>query len=670
MKNIQFNQVELEIIQFLFNDQTKYQSSQSIAEYSEVSSKTIRKYIKSLNGILEEFGAVIEMKRGNGYRLKIKDELRFYRLLDLINEQNKTLENSKTLTNNKERERFILNALLLENKNLTIEDLADSMFISKSTVSTVIQMIKKELTPFDLSITYDQDGYIIINGVETNKRRFILNYFFSTSYNNITNINVLNGKYKNFSVETIFIIVLEQCREFEIQLTDFVLQNLVLHIALAIKRNEKGFTINKLEVAKEIEYSKELFVSEKIVRKLENLIDIEFPEDEAKYIALHLKSKSNNKELTSHSKLEAESTLQEQIVKALKQMYAKSGILFAIDHQLIMGLKKHFEPLMTRLKLNLKLKNPLLKDLQEKYPKVIDETKKYFSRMPIVSSYEIGDHEWAYISLHILAAIERYKQEHKLNVIVICATGLGSAQMLKSRIENEFSANINVSKVISYYQLNDEVLKNIDLIISTIDISASFYNIPVVKVSVFLNEQDVRVLNNHISEFTLLKGEVEETQSERRQLESIFNRYFNGKRFILFENIVTRENLIKEMVKTLTDASDPDFVENLNNQMDLREKFGTLAFTKDVAFPHPAQPLGLNSEIVIGVIPNGVQWDSEHESVKMVVLMSPSKIENKGLDIINKGLATFINYGEPIDELLEDASFERFKQLFLDILAN
>ncbi len=670
MKNIQFNQVELEIIQFLFNDQTKYQSSQSIAEYSEVSSKTIRKYIKSLNGILEEFGAVIEMKRGNGYRLKIKDELRFYHLLDLINEQNKTLENSKTLTNNKERERFILNALLLENKNLTIEDLADSMFISKSTVSTVIQMIKKELTPFDLNITYDQDGYIIINGVETNKRRFILNYFFSTSYNNITNINVLNGKYKNFSVETIFIIVLEQCREFEIQLTDFVLQNLVLHIALAIKRNEKGFTINKLEVAKEIEYSKELFVSEKIVRKLENLIDIEFPEDEAKYIALHLKSKSNNKELTSHSKLETESTLQEQIVKALKQMYAKSGILFAIDHQLIMGLKKHFEPLMTRLKLNLKLKNPLLKDLQEKYPKVIDETKKYFSRMPIVSSYEIGDHEWAYISLHILAAIERYKQAHKLNVIVICATGLGSAQMLKSRIENEFSANINVSKVISYYQLNDEVLKNIDLIISTIDISASFYNIPVVKVSVFLNEQDVRVLNNHISEFTLLKGEVEETQSERRQLKSIFNRYFNGKRFILFENIVTRENLIKEMVKTLTDASDPDFVENLNNQMDLREQFGTLAFTKDVAFPHPAQPLGLNSEIVIGVIPNGVQWDSEHESVKMVVLMSPSKIENKGLDIINKGLATFINYEEPIDELLEDASFERFKRLFLDILAN
>jgi lichenan operon transcriptional antiterminator len=104
----------------------------------------------------------------------------------------------------------------------------------------------------------------------------------------------------------------------------------------------------------------------------------------------------------------------------------------------------------------------------------------------------------AYILLYILAAVERHKQEMKVNVIVICATGLGSAQMIKNRLENEFAQNFHIVDVISYYQLNDRKLENVDLIISTIDISTSFYHVPVVKVSVFLNKQDVDTLNAYI----------------------------------------------------------------------------------------------------------------------------------------------------------------------------
>lgn len=36
---------------------------------------------------------------------------------------------------------------------------------------------------------------------------------------------------------------------------------------------------------------------------------------------------------------------------------------------------------------------------------------------------------------HFMAAKERYKEQRKYNVLVICATGYGSAQMLKSRIK-------------------------------------------------------------------------------------------------------------------------------------------------------------------------------------------------------------------------------------------
>lgn len=667
MDNMKLNNVELQIVEFMFEHEKVYLPSQSIAEFIEVSDKTVRKYIKSLNGVLEDFGANIEMKRGSGYQLVVKDNKRFYQLLERIKTQKHSMEDSMFLIDSTDRERFILNALLLENKLMTLDELADLMFISKSTISAVVQLIRERIKRFSLSIAYDLDGHVMIKGEEIEKRRFILNYFFSTSsLGSNTNADLLDYQYKGFSTETIFIIVLEKCREFNIQLSDFVLQNLVLHIALAIKRNEKGFTINNVQVDDAIEYDKELFVAEKIVASIEKLIEIQFTENEAKYIALHLKSKSNNQVQILNKQDDPELSLKTQITETLGQMQSQSDVYFSMDHQLMMGLKTHFEPLMTRLKLGIKLKNPLLDEIKDKYADVFDTTKTYFMRMPLLKTYVVDDHEWAYISLHVLAAVERYKKEHKVNVIVICATGLGSAQMLKNRLENEFAGNLNIIDVISYYQLNDEVLKNVDLIVSTLDISTSFYSIPVIKVSVFLNKQDIELLNQHLTHFISRKEETTESRENTDLVKELFKRYFNKARFIVFEETNTRENVLEQLIETLTDIQQTSFQEDLKNQIQIREQFGTLAFTDNVAFPHPAQPVGINSEIVVGVVPAGLAWDSEHPAVKMVVLMSPSKIENKGLDIINSGLAEFIMDEANIQALVDQPSFSQFQYLFME----
>ena len=82
-----------------------------------------------------------------------------------------------------------------------------------------------------------------------------------------------------------------------------------------------------------------------------------------------------------------------------------------------------------------------------------------------------------------MAAKERYKEQRKYNVLVICATGYGSAQMLKSRIENELG-NLFDYDVIGY-EINDEKLKGIDFIVSSIALSNLIFNIPVFTVWVF-----------------------------------------------------------------------------------------------------------------------------------------------------------------------------------------
>lgn len=49
-------------MQFLFEHEKQFVPSKEIAQKADVSDKTIRKYIKTLNNLLKDFGASIEMK--------------------------------------------------------------------------------------------------------------------------------------------------------------------------------------------------------------------------------------------------------------------------------------------------------------------------------------------------------------------------------------------------------------------------------------------------------------------------------------------------------------------------------------------------------------------------------------------------------------------------------
>lgn len=663
MKQPAMNHNEIEIIQFLFDKQGDYIPSKEIALQLNLSDKPVRKYIQNLFTLVVQYGANIEMKKGSGYQLHVEDHQTFYQLMEFIKNQRFDVEGSNLLTDSEDRERFILNAILLENQQVTIDDLVDRMFISRSTVSNLVQVIKSRIKSFRLNVTYDQDGFVTISGDEMDKRRFILNYFYTTKSVDYINSELFDYEFEGFSMETIFIIVLEICREFEVILSDYVLQNLVMHIALAIKRNEKGFVLENPNLETPVTYSKELFVAEKIIANIEQLLDVHFPKHEAVYIALHLKSKANN----SHLLVEGEEDeLEQQIMTALYRLSTLQPDQFSIDHHLILGLKVHFESLLSRLANNLTLDNPLYDEIEDKYCILLHATKQAFAIMPSLANYQVSNHEWAYILLYILAAVERHKQEMKVNVIVICATGLGSAQMIKNRLENEFAQNFHIVDVISYYQLNDRKLENVDLIISTIDISTSFYHVPVVKVSVFLNKQDVDTLNAYIHSPKSPKQSLEGEGQAKQEILALFTRYFNPHRFLVFEETITREQALEAMASRLRDIQESNFYQDLSNQIQIREQFGSLAFSHQVAFPHPAQLVGINSEIVIGVIAKGMNWDADHHNIQLIFLMSHSKIENNGLDTINNGLAEFISNQEDVNKLVQTATFDNFKRKFME----
>ena len=63
--------------------------------------------------------------------------------------------------------------------------------------------------------------------------------------------------------------------------------------------------------------------------------------------------------------------------------------------------------------------------------------------------------------------------------------------MLKNRLESELGNRIEVVDVIGYYELNQEKIDGIDFIVSAVDLSNLYFQIPVFTVSVFLKTEEI-----------------------------------------------------------------------------------------------------------------------------------------------------------------------------------
>ncbi|MGO4940316.1 BglG family transcription antiterminator [Fundicoccus sp. Sow4_D5] len=666
MERVPINHKEAQVIQYLHEHLEQYLSSTLIGEQLEMSDRTARKYIHQSNELVERYGANIEIKKGHGYRLVIQEVAKFNILLDRLRKDESNLSDVYAITQTEDRERYLLSKVFLENKCLTVTEYAKELLVSRSTIMHLIQSIREQLSKYELTLSNNTNEGIQVHGAEIEKRRFILKYFFgSDTMNHFMKLNRIDEKEEGFTVETLSIIVLEECRNGSIQLSDYVMQNLVIHLALAIIRIKAGNVLETSPVSGGVDLRKEMVIAKKMIQRIEASVDITFPEDESMYIGLHLKSRSNQLSTFDEPWDDSTNDLQLQVMETLLEIEQSSDLRFKLDAKLLMGLNAHFDPLMTRLKMGIPLKNPLLKEVKVNYPEVFQITKEYFKKMPLLEEYQVDDHEWAYITLHLLAAVERSYQSQQLKVIVICATGLGSAQMLRNRLENEFGKSIQIMDVISYYQLTDQVLEEVDLIISTLEISNTFFNIPVINVSVFLTEDNIADITHHIKEDTKRLGRTKKTQESTTKLEGIFNQYFDPSRFILFEETSNRVDVLRDMIQRLSDSQGEGFVDDFMQHIELREYYGTLAFSETVAFPHPSTPLGVNSEVVVGLIPDGIEWDLEHPDVKFIILMSPSKLTNKNLNLVTDYFVEFVQKTDIQAQLLEQPTFEHFKETFL-----
>ncbi|EZL64270.1 PTS system mannitol (cryptic)-specific IIA component [Streptococcus pyogenes ABC020014897] len=590
---------ELAIITFLIHHKEQFVSSATLAEVIGMSDRTVRKYLKELISSLPEHGAHIISKQGRGYCLEIDHSMAFDIFWQESVTSKKRLADVTQVEESVDREDYVLHKFFFEDAVQDFEELCQELYISRTTLKHVLAGIKERIIPYQLELEITHQ-HIQIKGKEEDIRHFIMDYFFVTSFDNTLSTMVGNTFLEGINFAEIMIIVLDECRDAKLKLSDFVMNNLVLHIALMVQRIRSGCPLELFSIPIAIRQSDEYQVALRILYRVEEVMGIRFPKEEANYIALHLKVKhSVGKHWQDDN---TDEKLQDHLKACIAKISQLTDMTLETDTNLFQGLLAHMMPLTTRLENHIQLTNPLTEEIKSQYPEIFTLTKQTFSDLLVCQKNDVSDDEWAYISLHLMATIERYSNRHKLRVLVVCATGYGSAMMLKNRLEKEFEGRLRIVDVISYYEITEERLKTVDLIISSISLANLMFLTPVITVSVFLSNQDIETIRQFIGEQEGIKKEVSlPSQMSLAKAEQLLTGVFSPNRFLYLDEKISKEDLLLRMIACLDEAGTETFVEDFYHQMVLRENYSPVIYGEVLAFPHPANPMTYSEQVVVAI---------------------------------------------------------------------
>ncbi|KHD46095.1 BglG family transcription antiterminator [Streptococcus hongkongensis] len=651
-------QKEKLILHYLYQNRGRYVTSKELSEYLKCSDRTVRTYIKSLLSFINEGDHIrINSKQGYGYQLDLTEESAYANLISDNNIQVGT-ENIDI----SDRHNFIINKLIFEQEDVFFDDLMDQLYVSRSTLSSDFKKIRNELAHYQLTIESRANKGVYVSGAEHDKRHFIMDYFYSGHF--LKNIHQYIGDdfFKlPISFEELTIIVLDECRSQYLKLSDFVIQNLIVHIALAISRVKDGFEISELHIDND-KFRKEIGVARQILKRVQRVTNTIFPDEEINYIALHLISESSHSAKVDDLEV---ISMRQDLVEAANAIDLHYGYQFSQDFTFLEGLLKHLEVLLERVRNGVRLDNPLLDDIQAQYKEAFLVSRSLMSHLRYFKDFSLSDDEIAYVSLHILAGIERFYQSHKLNALVICATGYGSAQMLRMRLENELSRQLNIVNLVGYYDITDDKLEGIDVIISTIDLSNLVFSIPVFTVSVFLNDEEVKQLKTQLIRVES-KRFGHDTRTNQLQLNDIIDHHFSNEAFMVLKDC-DKQTVIDKLVNALDQQDIDNYQISMKELIASRESMSTVIFDQDIAVPHPLKSLDKKAKIGIAIIPDGIYWEEGFEHITFVFLVSPSIYKNDGLAEMTKLIVNLTEKPLIKEKLLSCKDFDSFKKILLTL---
>lgn len=636
MKEYNLTSRQIIIINSIYKNQTL--TSQALSLILDVSIRTVKYEIKEIREILaiNKLGGIISSKKG--YTLDVAD-VEFSDYLKELDTSRKLRVIDKFRSNNYKRVFYILEKLLTEGNYIKYDDLAQEMYVSKSSLNIDIKEVKRLIKKYQLNLVSKPNYGIKIEGDELNKRLCISEYIFH-------NESVLDEHYstydkdaiRTFQAKVIKIesIIRKAAKAHDIVLSDFSYNNIAIHIYIQIVRNSKGFYIefDDKYINDNDNYSTLIAVDE-IVKAIQDEFRIVLTQMESTYIYIHIESKRIiSLESVNDDKRNIDTLLDEITL----EIYNNFDIDISKDYTLRKYLKLHIPQMIKRISNNLVVRNPVIHESLRKY---LYATKVTVSAVYIIEKFynvDIPLDEFGYLVFYFNMGLFNLKKKEQFKIGFISSQSRSESIMY----ENELYTNFPNTKILNFNSKKEAELyeNDIDLLVSSNHIKTKKF-----KHKISINE------GSYIEK-------IDEYIKKRDLYDLPLDKYFNESYLVTGITGESRKDILRQIYLTLSDL---DIVHE----------------TKEYDYPFIAHEIGnrvvnlqdlhklcRKSVCIVIVLEKPILW--EKSIVEILFLIKTKKDGDKDLFILCDLFSKYSSNKDKVKKLINNKDYKQFMEDLLD----
>ncbi len=626
--------------EILYND--GYITSKDLANKFKVSPRTIREDIRQISTELRGRGIELAAIPSKGYRIPKKDRAKIIAYLDSLKPIHDDIPSMPS-----ERSRFIIQQVLLGEGLINLDDLAEELCVSRSTVEKDLRDVRDWLAAHDLELVNKKSQGIFLQGGETAIRYAIVNYFWNfhdlPALSDLEIIKETLGE-KYFEPVKGIVYGLHDIAGIHLSDADFLYLLMYLTVAAARMSNHKEIHQDIAEISS-ISSKKEYALAVTIAEKVEAVFKLTFSQAELAQLTncllqvnIYLETNPDVRALRSDEPFNA------WVAEMLTEINRRFGVDFSDDEELIHSLAAYLDTLTNRREYKTLVKNPGLDEIIKEYPDALEMAVVVARAFREKSGISANEHEIGNMALYLCAAIERQKDSVdrvRKQIVIICATGRGGSQLLAVKVRHNFP-EMQIGGVFPAYRLEEALNKKPDLIVSTIPLHDM--DCPVVHISHLLNEDDLMHIRQAVDEIRFSEGGLDLVNLFRQAL--FFPAIASGNS----EDVI--DSLCGELEKL--GLVDDSFAASVHE----RESIFPTAIGNLVAIPHALTPTHAASWIAAGILKKPVQWG--HDLAQLILLLNIDDADKDSFTRIYEKLYEKIKTKKDVEKLLQSTDFENF----------
>lgn len=619
---------QMKILNRLADQPSIFKKGEEFARELRVSVKTIQSDIKILKEELKEILVEIQASTGNGYRLQVENESLFenYRaglLRSRFNLTNFEDQSSRIL--------IILKMLLDQNDFIKSDRIADDVYISKSRLSSDLGKIRDILLKYNLELCQKPSYGLKIFGKEIDKRRCIIgeNIPIFSLNNHIQNIGVDNQLLRDISDITV-----EEMVKARYKTSDVVLQNIIMHIYISVKRILSSQSIMDEAILDNIDITNiELDLANSILSELSKKYRFSYVQQEVFYLALNLLGKKNYENVDAISE-----TVDSLVISILDKIRRKTGLDLTYDVELRISLALHLAPLLLRIEHNMQIENVLVDDIKKYFTLAYDLAVIASDQIQKEYEIEIQEDEIGYLAIHFNLSLQKHFYIKKpKRILILCSSRRSDSLLLKYKLLRWFKEMISEMEVRNFSEIPQLTLESYDVIFTT-TFSEPLVPSNAIKINYFLDENDHRRIER------VLIG----ISSDNEIVE-----FFNKDLFFPNLKIDTQNEVLEHLVEKIKQFKPCpiDFLESIKR----REMQGSTAFGNYIAIPHPDGLVSDETFVCTGILEKPILWGNN--MVQIIFLISIKLGNDKDLRDLFEILSKVLVDQDGINRLIRTPSY-------------